>query len=177
MKKIFVLLLAAAMILGLSGCEELSNVELPPLPTVTPEAQEASPSPSPTVEPTEEPAPESTGEVMVTVKNNTQQAYDPQNGTQLILTFSYDTPVVYIEGGDETAAAINERVALMDEAYYTGNEYDGMQGTGYNNMLTMAEDNYRYVVETGAEVRVPLFINEGDLIRIDTRTGEYMERG
>ena len=24
--------------------------------------------------------------------------------------------------------------------------------------------------------RVPLFINEGDMIRIDTRTGEYMER-
>lgn len=31
-------------------------------------------------------------------------------------------------------------------------------------------------LETGAEVRVPLFINEGDMIRIDTRTGEYMER-
>lgn len=31
-------------------------------------------------------------------------------------------------------------------------------------------------VETGAEVRVPLFINQGDRIRIDTRTGEYMER-
>lgn len=32
------------------------------------------------------------------------------------------------------------------------------------------------VLETGAEVKVPLFINEGDMIRIDTRTGEYMER-
>ena len=31
-------------------------------------------------------------------------------------------------------------------------------------------------LETGAEIRVPLFINEGDVIRIDTRTGEYMER-
>ena len=31
-------------------------------------------------------------------------------------------------------------------------------------------------LETGAEVRVPLFINEGEMIRIDTRTGEYMER-
>ena len=31
-------------------------------------------------------------------------------------------------------------------------------------------------LETGAEVRVPLFINEGERIRIDTRTGEYMER-
>ena len=32
------------------------------------------------------------------------------------------------------------------------------------------------VVETGATVRVPLFINKGDKIRIDTRTEEYMER-
>ena len=32
------------------------------------------------------------------------------------------------------------------------------------------------VVETGAEIRVPLFINEGDKILIDTRTREYMER-
>ncbi len=31
-------------------------------------------------------------------------------------------------------------------------------------------------VETGALVQVPLFVNEGDTIRIDTRTGEYMSR-
>ncbi len=31
-------------------------------------------------------------------------------------------------------------------------------------------------LESGAVVQVPLFINEGDVLRIDTRTGEYMER-
>ena len=31
-------------------------------------------------------------------------------------------------------------------------------------------------LETGAVIRVPLFINEGEMIRVDTRTGEYMER-
>jgi elongation factor P len=31
-------------------------------------------------------------------------------------------------------------------------------------------------VETGANVKVPLFINTGDLIKVDTRTGEYSER-
>ena len=31
-------------------------------------------------------------------------------------------------------------------------------------------------LETGAEVKVPLFINEGDRIKIDTRSGEYLER-
>ena len=32
------------------------------------------------------------------------------------------------------------------------------------------------ILETGAEIKVPLFIEQGELIRIDTRTGEYMER-
>ena len=31
-------------------------------------------------------------------------------------------------------------------------------------------------VETGVQIKVPLFVNTGDKIRIDTRTGEYMER-
>ena len=31
-------------------------------------------------------------------------------------------------------------------------------------------------LETGAEIKVPLFISEGEKIRIDTRTGEYLER-
>ena len=31
-------------------------------------------------------------------------------------------------------------------------------------------------LETGAQIRVPLFIDEGEVIRVDTRTGEYMER-
>ena len=31
-------------------------------------------------------------------------------------------------------------------------------------------------IDTGATVQVPLFINEGDKIKIDTRTGKYIER-
>ncbi|RLG30411.1 elongation factor P, partial [Methanosarcinales archaeon] len=31
-------------------------------------------------------------------------------------------------------------------------------------------------LETGAVIQVPLFINEGDIIRVDTRTSEYIER-
>ena len=31
-------------------------------------------------------------------------------------------------------------------------------------------------LETGAKIQVPMFVNEGELIRVDTRTGEYMER-
>ena len=32
------------------------------------------------------------------------------------------------------------------------------------------------IVETGAQVMVPLFVNQGDKIKIDTRTGEYLSR-
>lgn len=46
----------------------------------------------------------------------------------------------------------------------------GAKGNTTNNVLKPA------TVETGAIVPVPLFVNEGDTIRIDTRTGEYMER-
>jgi elongation factor P len=31
-------------------------------------------------------------------------------------------------------------------------------------------------LETGADINVPLFINEGDVLKVDTRTGEYSER-
>ena len=32
------------------------------------------------------------------------------------------------------------------------------------------------VVETGAQILVPLFVNQGDKVKIDTRTGEYLSR-
>jgi elongation factor P len=34
----------------------------------------------------------------------------------------------------------------------------------------------KVVLETGAEVSTPSFVNEGDIIRVDTRTGEYVTR-
>ena len=46
----------------------------------------------------------------------------------------------------------------------------GLKGDTATNTLKPA------TVETGAEVRVPLFINEGEIIRIDTRDGSYCER-
>jgi len=32
------------------------------------------------------------------------------------------------------------------------------------------------VLETGARIQVPLFIDVGDVVRVDTRTGEYVSR-
>ena len=41
---------------------------------------------------------------------------------------------------------------------------------------TATAGNKPAIIETGAKIMVPLFINTGDVIRIDTRTGEYMAR-
>ena len=41
---------------------------------------------------------------------------------------------------------------------------------------TASGANKPAVVETGAVINVPLFVNIGDTIKIDTRTGEYLSR-
>lgn len=41
---------------------------------------------------------------------------------------------------------------------------------------TATGGNKPAIVETGLKVLVPLFINTGDVIRVDTRTGQYLER-
>ena len=46
----------------------------------------------------------------------------------------------------------------------------GMKGDTATRTLKPA------TVETGATVNVPLFVNEGELIRVHTKTGEYVER-
>lgn len=46
----------------------------------------------------------------------------------------------------------------------------GMKGDTATRTLKPA------TVETGANVNVPLFVNEGELIRVNTKTGEYVER-
>ena len=46
----------------------------------------------------------------------------------------------------------------------------GVRGNTATNATKMA------TLETGAKIQVPMFVNEGEVIRVDTRTGEYMER-
>lgn len=46
----------------------------------------------------------------------------------------------------------------------------GVKGNSVGNVNKLVE------IETGAEISVPMFINEGDVIRINTDTGEYVER-
>ena len=46
----------------------------------------------------------------------------------------------------------------------------GFKGDTATNVMKPA------TLETGAEISVPIFIDEGDVLKVDTRTGEYVER-
>jgi elongation factor P len=46
----------------------------------------------------------------------------------------------------------------------------GVKGNTVSNTMKPA------TLETGLEIKVPLFINEGDVVKVDTRTSEYVER-
>lgn len=47
---------------------------------------------------------------------------------------------------------------------------DGVRGDTVSNVMKAAK------VSTGLEIKVPMFIKEGDVVRVDTRTGAYLER-
>ena len=72
---------------------------------------------------------------------------------------------ISFEGDD----AILAEAPTFTEAQITYTE-PGLKGDTATNTLKPA------TIDTGTEIRVPLFVNEGDWVKIDTRTGEYVER-
>lgn len=68
---------------------------------------------------------------------------------------------------DNMPLSIDMPASVVLEITYTE---PGVKGNTATNATKPAK------VETGAEVNVPLFINEGDKIKVDTSTGSYMER-
>ena len=74
---------------------------------------------------------------------------------------------ILFHAAEEMPLAMEMPQNVVLEVTYTE---PGVKGDTATNTLKPA------TVETGAEVRVPLFINTGDKIRVDTRTGAYLER-
>ncbi|ASV32130.1 elongation factor P [Maribacter cobaltidurans] len=68
---------------------------------------------------------------------------------------------------DSMPLSVDMPASVVLEITYTE---PGVKGNTATNATKPAK------VETGAEVNVPLFINEGDKIKIDTSSGSYMER-
>ena len=74
---------------------------------------------------------------------------------------------ILFHAAEETPLTLDMPAHIVLEVTYTE---PGVKGDTATNTLKPA------TVETGAEVRVPLFINEGDKVKVDTRSGEYIER-
>ena len=150
MKKLLSIILVICCIAALCGCEtveKISEVDLPPVPTAD-AVEEAAPSaevPNAVTETEHQ-------HIIINVETTEHEAYDPQQGTELILDFSYETPYVHIPANVAAEDSINEFIAMLNESYYTGDTYgivyDSGCAPGYNNMLTMAEDNYNYIVNS-----------------------------
>ncbi|MEK6553272.1 MAG: elongation factor P [Bacteroidota bacterium] len=70
---------------------------------------------------------------------------------------------------DDKDQIISSEIPIFVELKVVETE-PGYRGNTASNTLKPA------TVETGAKISVPLFINEGDLLKIDTRTGGYLER-
>lgn len=80
------------------------------------------------------------------------------------LTEGLEAEVLLYQGralGIELPAAVNLKVVFTEP---------GLKGDTATGAKKKAE------LETGYELDVPLFINQGDVLKVDTRTGEYLER-
>ena len=108
------------------------------------------------------------GDFFVVMDNNTFEQFNIpkflfgdaakflKEGMNVIIAFESDEPIM---------AQTPSNVEL--EITYTEPAVKGDTSSGAQKLAT---------VETGVEIRVPLFINQGDKVRVDTRTGEYVER-
>ena len=100
------------------------------------------------------------------------ETYDqiPLNKEQLgdTLKFLKENMTVKILSFKGNVFAVEPPMFVELEVTYTEPGFSGnTAGAGATKPATL---------ETGATINVPLFVNTGDIIRIDTRTGEYMER-
>ncbi|HEY0899257.1 MAG TPA: elongation factor P [Sphingobacteriaceae bacterium] len=79
-----------------------------------------------------------------------------KEGMNVIVAFESDEPIMA-----QAPASVELEITYTEPA---------VKGDTSTNATKYA------TVETGVEIRVPLFINQGDKVRVDTRTGDYIER-
>ena len=102
---------------------------------------------------------------------------DTENYEQISVPEAMVDAPQFLKDGQEVSVLINTEtdqpmgVELPDKIVLLVTYSEpGMKGDTATRTLKPA------TVETGATVNVPLFVNEGELIRVHTKTGEYIER-
>jgi elongation factor P len=108
------------------------------------------------------------GDFFVVMDNNTYEQFNIpkflfgssarflKDGMNVIIAFESDEPIMA-----QAPTSVELEITYTEPA---------VKGDTSTNALKLA------TVETGVEIRVPLFINLGDKVRVDTRTGDYIER-
>jgi len=102
---------------------------------------------------------------------------DNETFEQLVVNENMVDAPQFLKEGQEVTVLINTETDLpmsveLPDKIVTRVTYSepGLRGDTATRTLKQA------TVETGATVMVPLFVNEGDVIRVNTKTGDYMER-
>lgn len=101
---------------------------------------------------------------------------DPESYDQIPLTFEQvEDAIKYLREQDEATIKFFQGNAFLVEAPNFVNlkiidTEPGVKGNTATNVTKAA------TVETGAVIQVPIFIEEGEVIQIDTRSGEYLGR-
>lgn len=108
------------------------------------------------------------GDFFVVMDNNTYEQFNIpkflfgdtarflKEGMNVIIAFESEEPIMA-----QAPATVELEITYTEPA---------VKGDTSTNALKSA------TVETGVEIRVPLFINQGDKVKVDTRTGDYIER-
>ena len=108
------------------------------------------------------------GDFFVIMDNNTYEQFN-------IPKFLFGEAAKFLKEGMNVIVAFESDEPIMAQApasveleiTYTEPAVKGDTSSGAQKLAT---------VSTGVEIRVPLFINQGDKVRVDTRTGSYIER-
>lgn len=101
-----------------------------------------------------------------------QETYDQVPIAKDLITgvdFMKESDVVEVVSDADTETILYAEMPVKTNLRITHSE-PGVKGDTATNATKPA------TLETGVEVRVPLFINEGDLIQVDTRDGSYLQR-
>jgi elongation factor P len=108
------------------------------------------------------------GEFFVVMDNNTYEQFNIpkqlfgnsarflREGMQVIIAMESEEPIMA-----QAPTTVELEITYTEPA---------VKGDTSTNALKSA------TVETGVEIRVPLFVNMGDRVKVDTRTGDYIER-
>lgn len=108
------------------------------------------------------------GDFFVVMDNNTYEQYN-------IPKHLFGDSARFLSDGMQVTVAMESDEPIMAQAPTTVElevtyTEPAVRGDTSTNALKHA------TLSTGVEIRVPLFINEGDVVKVDTRTGNYVER-